>query len=425
MAELIHKSISSSKLLDYTEISLGGSTSAQYTTRKQFQPTYTNVFDGQKNRNWREQVRNNLLASTPFTGSYTKWKFRPGFVDAYGVSLNANVKSPTGVMLTSGAIGLNIPILPDWAVPTVALYDSTTYNRALLRYYAKLRKEITACQGSVFIAELGKTLQMIKHPAQLLRKELSHVLTKAGRLRKIRKRKIRVAEMSNLWLQHQYGVRPLLADIEQGNRALEDTLGKTFLDPLYVKRVSAFENLKIHYGPSDVDHLNSNGGIGAFTYTNQLNYGCEVKFTGAVVIRKEPHMRVLQRFGISYADVVPTAWELIPWSFLIDYFTDIGQVLSAWSFPRSQVGWSQQTIRYFYEVEQTKFRPSSPSTIYRVFDPGILSARRTLLVRTPHYDELPLPRVNLHVPGSGSLRWLNIAALYEARKTGYYPSFKR
>lgn len=33
--------------------------------------------------------------------------------------------------------------------------------------------------------------------------------------------------------------------------------------------------------------------------------------------------------GVSWGDVALTGWELIPWSFLVDYFTSIGDYLNA------------------------------------------------------------------------------------------------
>jgi hypothetical protein len=119
-------------------------------------------------------------------------------------------------------------------------------------------------------------------------------------------------------------------------------------------------------------------------------------------------------------------WEWIPYSFLIDYFTNIGTLISLHSVCTSNVLWTQRTAYLERETELAEFSKGktlltlqklciaediplqAPELAYK----AVLINRN--LVGTPDHNATPL---RFKLPGVGSMRWLNIGALLKARLT--------
>lgn len=55
-----------------------------------------------------------------------------------------------------------------------------------------------------------------------------------------------------------------------------------------------------------------------------------VRYRGRIDAQVDaPVWNNLDLFGFSAKEFVPTLWELLPWSFLVDYFTNVGDILDA------------------------------------------------------------------------------------------------
>jgi hypothetical protein len=127
--------------------------------------------------------------------------------------------------------------------------------------------------------------------------------------------------------------------------------------------------------------------------------------------------------GFDWSNFVPTLWEILPWSFAIDYFTNIGDVLSAWSFPLSAITWAQSTLRNSHEFTVDGYGPTGhqqEDTIayaYKLVQLSLDRAKGGLTyVRRESVDPFSmLPVLQVRLPGLGSLKWLNLAALASQR----------
>jgi hypothetical protein len=109
-------------------------------------------------------------------------------------------------------------------------------------------------------------------------------------------------------------------------------------------------------------------------------------------------------------------WELIPYSFLVDYFTNIGDILTSWSYRFIGLDWASQTVRRVGSRETANqrltFDPSFVNSHNRgayTISPGSTLFRKTSFVRTPSVT-LGVPSLELQVPGRWS-QWVNILAL--------------
>jgi hypothetical protein len=119
-------------------------------------------------------------------------------------------------------------------------------------------------------------------------------------------------------------------------------------------------------------------------------------------------------FGVDWRELVLTGWELIPYSFLVDYFTNIGEILEAHSLAVSNFHWKNVTIRRIgTAVKSSRYKPKVLSEYQSYSDFGVspcsISAQSKIVSRAPHMGPL-IPTLEFSVPWTGK-RWLNMAAL--------------
>jgi hypothetical protein len=125
----------------------------------------------------------------------------------------------------------------------------------------------------------------------------------------------------------------------------------------------------------------------------------------------------LETFGLLPKNFLPTAWELIPYSFLVDYFTNISTIIDAWSFINGNLAWA-------YKTERSEIRTHNKFAGLSVDSPGKIASFNvgdTVWVeRTVQRRNLSslIPNFGFRLPGFGSRKALNIATLVHQ---GYVP----
>lgn len=84
----------------------------------------------------------------------------------------------------------------------------------------------------------------------------------------------------------------------------------------------------------------------AFNIVSRYNDADEsvVVYRGMVRIAQDTIQEVHRNLGLDLSSFAPTVWEVIPYSFVADYFTNIGDMIDAASFPRSTLSWVAKTI---------------------------------------------------------------------------------
>lgn len=303
-------------------------------------------------------------------------------------------------------------VQPDFALNLVIDGDELkrAENLALTRFYAELASVESVFKGQVFSGELREALHAIRHPAQALRKGVSVYLTALKKGQRIpfsrRPRFVR-----DTWLEYSFGWRPLIADIDN---AITSFYNSDLVKPIFqmVKASGKYENR------GDVSSRLQNMGYGFWTswinahvLTTQVKYYGIYRSTGSGVSNGHS-------YGFSPWEFVPTLWELIPYSFLVDYFTNIGNIISSWSYRFLGADWAAKGTKFEHSCTtgavRTFYNPDyyDPS-LYNHWlsgDPGSSTLRHRKLFREPSVY-LALPSLECHVPGMDSLKWINIAAL--------------
>lgn len=362
-------------------------------------------------RKYRDLLRNGLNATTDASGvDDLRAVFEPG-----SIRIQKQAKLPINA-------GNNLEELVDgqllWFFPIgLGAYSmisslTTAKNRSLTDLYQNLAAVESSFKGMVFTGEIRESLRMIKSPASALRRGVSDYL---GSLRKRvprrasrgHKRKI----VADTWLEYAYGWKPLVADIDSGIEAFyrSQTVRSIFQmirGKGYVQK--AANSTPIGYMPPGYIV-----GVMADTIRREQII---VKHYG-ILSSDGSGIADSHSYGWSPTEFIPTLWELLPYSFLVDYFTNIGDIISSWSYRHIGLRWLSRTTIEEIAVETTSARivsgnsPNDPT--YDFIVTGQPGSARTSKMRWNRVASVPisLPSLELEVPGMRSTKWINIAAL--------------
>lgn len=287
------------------------------------------------------------------------------------------------------------------------------------RFISKYRSRRTAFQGGVFLGELLETVRLIKRPASALREGIDdYYRAVKKRLRKSKPRN-RKRIIQDSWLEFSFGWKPLIHDVQ-------DACALATAEPFAV-------NETIKGGAKDVVssvHTQSSYTIPigcrvGYTVVNERF--CIVVYKGAIRAVNSP-VPFPEQLGLSWSNLAPTVWELIPYSFLVDYFTNIGKVIEGVSTGTISLAWgcrneikkeAAEIIDRGFDFNFAATTPLKPFGTVRLDGYGSIAG--PYCSRT-NYSRAKIDSVSVGIgdasfklPGSNT-RWLNIAALAKLRR---------
>lgn len=389
------------------------------------------IIYGNNHRGWKTLIRKGQNASTDLTVNVhnveeyipCRFVFAPrchsGIVTCTPVSTGA-----PGYGITGDLTNIGYPNSPN----NLDIEEAT--NQALTYFLKSVDNKQRHFQGGVFVGELAKTLRMIRHPAKTLFQSLGtyHKYVKK-RIKRIPERHRREF-LSGTYLEATYGWSPLMSDVKSGAEALAELALREGPDTQWVSGDSRDIDVLL----DDTGYTGSSlvpGSSWIAINRRTINRSrVRVKFYGK--LRIEPYSRLYMKtelLGFNLSSWLPTAWELTPYSFLVDYFTNIGDVINAWTTNTSNLYWCSRTVvRSLLRTQQIRMHSvwrqaqESAKCSGGIMTPpvtdGLLTLSRKQIVRTA--DVLSLvrnstPSFTFKVPGVGSMKWLNIAALAAAK----------
>jgi hypothetical protein len=153
-----------------------------------------------------------------------------------------------------------------------------------------------------------------------------------------------------------------------------------------------------------------------------------VRYTGEWRVASDlPKRAVSDVLGLNWRNVVPTLYNLIPYSFLVDYVTNIGDIVNSLAVPWHDVAWMNKTIRHSYLVrQQTVGWSRLTPPYYRVesldLTPGFIEIRKTAFERLAQ-GSMPYPKIQLQMPSYKQVQ--NIASLLVSRLTSKSGKIKK
>ncbi len=261
--------------------------------------------------NWRDRIERGMSATNVYTLSMSKVSQASGSMTrrqgAYTLTISGN-----------GVPGLSVPSI-SWSEA-----DRLT-GIATSKALSRLRSGFSA---GTFLGESKQALRMLRQPAMSLRKLTDQTIDrmKVYQYEAIR-RGMRPQDVRNLgkalpdlYLEFQFGAKPLGADIANAYDAATRVANSPsrMLFSGTARGISS-SSLNVHSG---------NTLLGRADTLRVSNVETSVRVKGAATLKLGFGMPAFAA-GSTIPDFVPTLWNLMPWSFLIDYFTNIGRCLEA------------------------------------------------------------------------------------------------
>ena len=385
-----------------------------------------------ENPDWRTDIARGTQAATVLDCTGTR--VRPGRVNATSYQdyySGGKWYTGTGSVVGSYVRGTTF----DGTAPTLPTIGQDLANhRALTQLVRKITNAHVAVQGGVLAGEYAETVRLFRgrlKPFYFSLRKYGRAVKRAaaqakrppkrgrrgnGRRRRRRppsRQRILTEAVANTWLEYSFGWAPLISELDSISQYLSD---------LYKQEGRNLSQQVVATGYEEIsgvgtDHAFTSGAYGCTlrgrAYKTRT---CKVKYHAS--IRVDDWGKWVHRdLGFGMGQFLPTIWELIPYSFLVDYFTNVGDMIEAVSVNYSRVRWKTKTTIYRDKVKHfTWMLPKVDTAIrkYRQYFSSTPFVQTTETVfRSPYYGSL-IPDFRFEIPGL-SMKWLNIAALAEIK----------
>jgi len=304
-----------------------------------------------------------------------------------------------------------MPILSGPAVSVSSL--SRADSHALTKLAKRTNELLTTFQGGVFIGELAQTIRQIRHPAMALRRGISNYLKDVHKRSKGIKRAVDMHRMvTGTYLEYTFGWQPLVNDLDAGAEILAELITDTRNRDVKTIKVSGSD----HQAKEDSDWASiiSNSGFCVVEARGKRVHSTTVKYLACFLLEPSTRKSVMTKIGLNLANFVPTLWELVPWSFVVDYFTNIGDCLTGLANCTVNPTWVMRwnIVEDVYEVKNFRLRTplDAPNLISQSLVPGSFYVDQRSISRNIYLGSL-IPSFRFEIPGETSRKWINLAAL--------------
>jgi hypothetical protein len=222
---------------------------------------------------------------------------------------------------------------------------SFTDNLARAAFYKKLKLLETQFQGYIFAGELMETLKMLRHPLVGIR-SLSKDFLDTLRKRKRANPKKWLNDIGSAWLEQSFGWNPLLNDVSDAVKAYQRLVKPVQTQKLSASASKTYDRTRDRstvYWPGYQATYDS--GCTFHTVSSWFLENVKIRYKGALIARvKAPSWQNKDLFGFEPQNFIPAAWELLPWSFLADYFANIGDILDASIVSTRNLAWVNKSV---------------------------------------------------------------------------------
>jgi len=217
----------------------------------------------------------------------------------------------------------------------VVAFDESQYAQlasrmgesCLISAYAKMNKS-KLCSGEA-VKDLHETVMMLRKPFSSSLDLLRRMVRRRDQLTSRQVVKNVLKASSDAWLENAYGFRPLIADMRGTMEQVWDISRKAF-DGRIVARAGNSS------GSSERKSFDLTTGSGLIPGLDHVSCNATASFSvvaGAGVIynvvnRNAPEL-ALQSLGLRGRDLPATLWECTPYSFVVDWFVNVGDWLNA------------------------------------------------------------------------------------------------
>lgn len=395
---------------------------------------------GENYPDWKQRIKLGQNATTTMDGTITRitvsdsGHYEAGWVQEPIVNPNGRYESRHDSF--GGHLGANVVSLPSGSFIS-SMSAATATNRALARFNDKVAAVNHQFQGGVFFGELAEALHGIRHPAEALFKGIEGYSIAATKLRrtyvksrsdllslsKTQRRKVvkSFAEaVGGLWLERSFHWLPLMGDIRGAVNALTATLDR--MPSQFVKVSATDEQFRSATQGTFAGPRLSDG-----VYSQLDTRGVTVRMYGRVQVGvRTPGVPSPELLGFDLSSFVPTIWELIPYSWAVDYFTNIGDIIYGASQGGCDVMWAAIGTKTWEKrtticgIGSRVIPPTSGwhyTTYYSLGRASEVLAEKAKISRATYGGSF-VPQLEFKIPGL-SLKWLNLGALFLQRSASF------
>lgn len=265
---------------------------------------------GTTNRNYKVNIAKRVEAGT----NYTK----------QGIS-RYDIKAAKGEFYDTYAGGLRGRCL--WAKTTwpaafgVVPDDAGLSSLALTRLKQKLAKNTNSVNILVPLAELREMRGLIRSTALLTTNMLNAMISV-----KRTKGASAARYASDIWLDFNFGINPLVQDTIEISQAIASFMATSKERTVVLTGRASSEYVT---GAKDVIAGSLTGLSASLASTMALHHKLSYKYTAGftVPVLSANNYGVLDQLGVEVEGIVPALWELTPYSWAVDYFTNVGAYL--------------------------------------------------------------------------------------------------
>jgi hypothetical protein len=382
---------------------------------------------GDTNPHWRDQVRDQQNATTNMTGIHDSVEM----TRSNSAVLHKNRLSSTDSTIyrswTKGDFVL--PQLADWSI---GITETEANNRALIAFLKNVRQAQVQFSAPTFLGELRETMKMIRSPAKGLM-DLAKTWQKKQPRDIFRDRHTKNGShryhawkqnLSSAWLEQAFGWQPLINDISTAFRTYTGLRDRKSQVPVSGYGIEKKQFPARTFSNQGVVFSNNT----RYTYNQVATEECFIKYHGMVTQTIDGSLvNKLEPFGFSISEFVPTAWELLPWSFLIDYFSNIGDVITCGVANRASLAWVNRSRSFIqrqqrsggFDLAGTKALWAPGKFISGFGTPLAMLATRRTVKRDRGYA-VGYPTLSFELPGLPT-QWANMTALFAQMNNTIHP----
>ena len=292
-------------------------------------------------------------------------------------------------------------------------------NLALISALKRVRQQREQVQGLTVLGELRETLQMLKHPFQGVRKYVDQYFTDLRKMQKgrpgnqsrVKRQESFLTTAGGAWLEVSFGIKPLLSDV----KGIAEAIARHEFDSRRSIVVGYGEDVAVldaafeeSYGNYTIVRVKRRDRTTySVRYKVYLDYSRSTDF--------QSNNRLLELVGFTPENFIPTVYELVPWSWLLDYFSNVGQVLEAGCTSQNEIKFTVRTQR----LETTRvdaYVPglSNPAGLSRFWTKPRENGESILsraTVSRASAGALDTPTFESTLPGSPT-KWVNMLAVW-------------
>lgn len=358
---------------------------------------FGNWFSGQEQPDWKNLIRNHVEATTLANGR--KWELvRQTPANARIVVRQQSKVSPffpldIDIYSLSGVL----PGLYPKRYATPQSMKDDVHGEHVRKAIAK----IDAIRGSLSsgedVGEFTQTVRLLANPFSSLRKQLVDYIESLAKFKRARLRpKEFMKAATDSYLAYNFGVRPLESTISHIVTELSRQGARFSYVPFEVTTTRSTD------ATGEETLLSPGGSNMTIAYSSRSHSEYTERWKGEIKSCADPEGKLTdyQMLGLTPDKWLPTLYNLIPYSFVLDYVVNVGDIVNALSFRTSDIAWCCVTTR------QTTRTIHAASTVASHIQP---------------YDDL-VKNIAVASEGQGGLQEYEVVEFYRdrLRKTDFF-----